>query len=100
MGEIMREFYKFYLSEHQNVINRRLHFLGTLSASLLLIFFLRFHLYKYLIFPFIAGYGPAWIGHFFFEKNKPASFKYPIKSFLCDWWMAFDILRGKISIRK
>jgi hypothetical protein len=44
----------------------------------------------------LAGYGFAWIGHFIFEKNKPATFKYPFYSFAGDWVMYWDMLRGKI----
>lgn len=51
---------------------------------------------KWLIAALLVGYGFAWIGHFVFEKNKPASFKQPIYSFMGDWRMWFDILRGKI----
>jgi len=46
----------------------------------------------------ISGYGFAWIGHFFFEKNKPATFKYPLYSFCSDFIMYWDILRGKVKI--
>ena len=44
----------------------------------------------------LVGYGFAWVGHFFFEKNKPATFKYPFYSFVSDWIMYKDILAGKI----
>ncbi|MAW08049.1 MAG: hypothetical protein CME61_07175 [Halobacteriovoraceae bacterium] len=95
----MREFYKFYLSEHKNITNRRLHFLGTLFALTSIIYIIKTKSFALLFIPVIFGYGPAWIGHFFFEKNRPASFKHPFKSFLCDWWMAYEILIGKISIK-
>ena len=44
------------------------------------------------------GYGPAWLGHFLFEENRPATFRYRIKSFLCDWWMVMDMIRGKVPM--
>lgn len=46
----------------------------------------------------LAGYGLAWIGHFFVEKNKPATFKYPIYSLLADWKMFLEIITGKIKL--
>lgn len=45
----------------------------------------------------INGYAFAWIGHFFIEKNRPATFQYPFKSFLCDWIMLFYVLTGQIG---
>jgi hypothetical protein len=47
----------------------------------------------------LAGYGCAWIGHFVFEKNRPASFKQPVYSFISDWKMFIDILRGRVSLK-
>ena len=46
----------------------------------------------------LAGYGPAWIGHFVFEKNRPATFKYPGYSLAADWVMMKDIITGKIPL--
>ena len=93
-----KEFYPFYLSEHMNPICRGLHFLGTLGVVLLII--CSFYNIKYLVIAPICGYSFAWAGHFFFEKNKPATFKYPIYSFIGDWVMFKDILIGKESIIK
>lgn len=90
------EFYPFYLSEHQNVQCRRLHFIG--SSLVLLTILLAIVSQKWLallLLPFI-GYGFAWIGHFVFEKNKPATFQYPFYSLLGDWVMYKDIITGKI----
>ncbi|MNE19968.1 hypothetical protein D3C80_1130690 [compost metagenome] len=44
-----------------------------------------------------AGYGFAWVGHFFFEKNRPATFKHPLYSLIGDFAMYRDMLRGKVS---
>jgi hypothetical protein len=60
----------------------------------LTIIFLNFWL---LLFAVIIGYGFAWVGHFFFEKNKPATFTYPLYSFIADWVMFKDILIGKVK---
>jgi hypothetical protein len=88
----LSEFYPYYLSQHRNNMNRLLHLIGT-SLSLVNIFFAFFTLSIILIpLSFVIGYSLAWLGHFFFEKNKPATFKYPVMSFICDFIMAKDIL--------
>lgn len=91
----LKEFYPFYLSEHKNASCRKLHFVGTF---LVLLSFASFWLtfdFKFLIaIPFL-GYGFAWVGHFFFEKNKPATFQYPGYSLASDFIMFWDLLRGK-----
>ncbi len=92
------EFYPFYLGEHQNTSCRRLHFLGSsLSLGCLLMVLLSGNAW-WLLVGLVCGYGFAWIGHFGFEKNKPASFKRPLYSFMGDWVMYKDILTGRISL--
>lgn len=92
-------FYPFYLSEHQNVMCRRLHFVGScLVIGVLIVAFVSKQWPLLLLLP-IIGYGFAWIGHFVFEKNRPATFKYPLYSFMGDWVMFKDILMGKISLK-
>ncbi len=95
-----KAFYPYYLGEHSDVTCRRLHFVGTglIIALWIWVFVTQSWLYLWLT-PLI-GYGFAWFGHFFFEKNKPATFKHPLYSLLGDWVMFFDILRGKVSILK
>lgn len=93
------EFYPFYLGEHRDLMCRRLHFTGT---SLSLLFLLALFLtgdWWYLLAGLVCGYAFAWIGHFAFEKNRPASFKRPLYSFLGDWMMWRDILLGRIALR-
>ena len=94
--ESFEEFYPLYLAEHRNRTNRRLHFIGSTFALLMLSMFLVTLDFKYLLFVPILGYGFAWVGHFFFEKNKPASFKKPLYSFRGDVMMYKDILTNKI----
>ena len=90
------EFYPFYLGEHSNRTCRRLHFVGSsLSLACLLLVFTTGNFY-YLLLGLLCGYGAAWIGHYGFEKNKPASFKRPLYSFMGDWVMYKDMLIGKI----
>lgn len=92
-----KEFYPFYLQEHQNTTCRRLHFVGSTLVLLTLLSILLSQAWIYLLALPVLGYGFAWIGHFFYEKNKPATFQYPWYSFLGDWVMYKDILHGKIK---
>ena len=91
-----KEFYPFYLSEHMNPICRGLHFIGTCGVIGLII--ISFFNIKALFCAPLCGYGFAWVGHFFFEKNSPATFTYPLYSFLGDWVMFKDILIKRESI--
>jgi hypothetical protein len=93
----LAEFYPYYLSEHRDRTCRRLHFVG--STLVLLVFAYTVITQTWLLvisLPFL-GYGFAWVGHFFFEKNRPATFTYPVYSFLSDWIMWKDMLTGKIK---
>lgn len=95
----LKEFYPFYLSEHQNYTSRVLHFIGTALVVLSFIAFLLSLNFRFLIaIPFL-GYGFAWVGHFFFERNKPATFQYPGYSLASDFLLFWDLLRGKESFR-
>ena len=87
-----KEFYPYYLSEHSNKTCRTLHFIGSSLVLILLAACLITKQYLWLLALPIIGYGFAWIGHFFFEKNKPATFKYPLYSFIGDWVMWWQIL--------
>ena len=91
------EFYPFYLQEHSNRTCRRLHFIGTSLSLLFLIGLVVTGHIWYLVAAIVSGYGFAWIGHFVFEKNRPASFKRPLFSFRDDWVMWRDMLTGKIT---
>lgn len=90
------EFYPFYLGEHSNRTCRRLHFVGSTAALACLVQLLLTGQWHWLVAGLLCGYGFAWIGHFGFEKNKPASFKRPLWSFMGDWVMYAQIWRGKI----
>jgi hypothetical protein len=90
------EFYPFYLGEHSNTTCRRLHFVGSTLTLVCLAMLLATGKLQYLLYGLLCGYGFAWVGHFGFEKNKPASFKRPLYSFMGDWCMYRDILRGRI----
>jgi hypothetical protein len=91
-----REFYPFYLGEHANRTSRRLHFLGSCGAIALLVLALVQRNAWWLLAAPVFGYACAWIGHFFFEKNRPATFRHPLYSFAGDWVMFKDILTGRL----
>lgn len=90
------EFYPFYLAEHSNRICRRLHFVGSSLVIGCVLMLVRSGDPWWLLYALLCGYGFAWIGHFFFEKNKPATFKYPFYSFVGDWVMYKEMLTGRI----
>lgn len=81
--------------EHKNDTSRRLHVVGTSSAAALLALAAAQRSGKTLALVPIVGYGLAWIGHFYFEKNKPATFKYPLYSLRADLRMCYEVLSGK-----
>ena len=88
------DFYPFYISEHANPISRRLHVVGTGLVVLCLIAGLLADARFFILAP-IVGYAFAWVGHFFFEKNRPATFTYPLWSLMGDFRMAFEVVTGK-----
>jgi hypothetical protein len=91
----LKEFYPYYLEEHQNPTCRKLHFVGTGLLFVILFFSIFTAQYVWLIsIPFV-GYGFAWVGHFFFEKNKPATFQYPFFSLASDFILFYDLLKGR-----
>ncbi len=90
--QAFKEFYPFYLSQHQNSTCRGLHYLG--SFLVLVVFFYVLVTQQLLLLWLIPlfGYGFAWLGHYVFEKNKPATFLYPWYSFLGDWLMMYHFI--------
>lgn len=90
------EFYPFYLGEHNNRTCRRLHFVGSSLGLGFLVVAIVTRNPLWILAGLLCGYAFAWIGHFGFEKNKPASFKRPLYSFMGDWVMYKDIWTGKI----
>lgn len=91
------EFYPFYLSEHTNRTSRRLHFVGTSLALALVLLALWTRAWWLMLAAVVAGYALAWVGHFFFEKNRPATFKYPLYSLTGDWVMWWQILTRRMN---
>ncbi|MCB1587843.1 MAG: DUF962 domain-containing protein [Xanthomonadales bacterium] len=93
-----REFYPFYLGEHSDIRCRRLHFVGSWLVLLVLVVAITTANPWWLLGMPLVGYGFAWVGHFWFEKNKPATFKHPLYSLIGDWVMWWEILRGRVRI--
>jgi hypothetical protein len=92
-----REFYPFYLSEHRNRTCRRLHFVGTTLGLACLVAAIAMANGWFVLLGLALGYALAWVGHFFFEKNRPATFRQPLYSFVGDWAMYRDMLTGRIK---
>jgi hypothetical protein len=91
------EFYPYYLTEHARPINHWLHFIGTLGViSCFVVGIATANGWLLFIMPF-CGYGFAWFGHFVFEKNRPATFTYPLYSLGSDFAMFWHILTGQIT---
>lgn len=94
-----KEFYPYYLQEHSNSTCRLLHFIGSCLVLITVFYGLSTSQWVYLWLIPVIGYGFAWVGHFFFENNKPATFTYPVYSLMGDWVMFKDILAGNIDFK-
>jgi hypothetical protein len=90
------EFYPFYLSQHAYDVNRIFHYCATLSSLIVFAYVGVTFKLLYLLYAPLLGYGFAWVGHFFFEKNKPATFKYPIMSLISDYVMFSRFITGSM----
>ena len=93
-----REFYPFYLGEHSNRHCRRLHFAGSTLVLVVIALAVFTGRWAWLWLAPVAGYGFAWVGHFAFEKNRPATFRHPLYSLMGDWVMYWDVLRGRVKL--
>ncbi len=91
------EFWPYYLGEHRSPVSRTLHYFGT-SVALLTVLTAVVTRSGWLVpLALVFGYGPAWVGHFFVENNRPASFKYPLWSLMSDFKMLAYALRGRMD---
>lgn len=93
-----REFYPFYLGEHRDRRCRRMHFAGSSLVLLIVLLALVNGRLAWLWLLPVVGYGSAWIGHFVYEKNRPATFRHPLYSLMGDWVMYWQVLRGKVRL--
>ena len=90
-------FYPYYLAEHEDATNRGLHFIGTASLIILLIAAIALQTWWLLALVPLVGYSFAWAGHYFIEKNKPATFTYPLYSLAGDFVMFWHTLTGQLN---
>ncbi len=93
--ESFADFYPFYLGEHSNAACRRLHVIGSALVLVALATAIATRDPWFLLLMPAIGYGFAWIGHFAFEKNRPATFTYPLWSLMGDWVMFAEVVAGR-----
>ncbi len=93
----LKEFYPYYLTEHQDAVSRALHFIGTGGFLFIVSYAIITQTWWMLLLSPVCGYGFAWVGHFVFEKNKPATFVYPAYSLASDFIMFYHILTLQIG---
>jgi hypothetical protein len=91
----LAEFYPYYLQEHRKGSTRLLHFIGTTGFLAAVIGAIFWGNGRILAGGIVCAYAFAWIGHFFFEKNRPATFKYPLLSLISDFKLYFEIWTGR-----
>ena len=92
-----RDFYSFYLTEHSNRTSRRLHVIGSTLVLAVFIAVVVSQRWMWLWALPVLGYGFAWVGHYFFERNRPATFTYPLYSFIGDWVMWWQVVTGRLK---
>ena len=91
------QFYPYYLSEHRHPVCRALHYIGSALVIIVLLYSLFSQQWRWLWLLPLIGYGFAWVGHFAFEHNRPATFKHPFYSLAADWVMLKDFLTGQLK---
>jgi hypothetical protein len=94
------EFYAFYLSEHRHPVSRLLHYLGTWGSVLCVAALAITGELLWLLGALLSGYTFAWIGHFRFERNKPATFRHPLYSLASDFRMWWELNVGRLKFRE
>ena len=94
--ETYEEFWLYYIREHRLFSCRVLHYVRTLASAAMLVAAIYFSPWLLLAVP-LLGYGPAWIGHFFLEKNRPATFGYPFWSLISDYRMFALAATGRLA---
>jgi hypothetical protein len=94
------EFYDFYLSQHQKMWTRILHFLGTLLLIAVLIYVVQSGKERFLWYVPIFGLGFSALSHYIFEKNKPTGFQYPFFTLMADFKLFYELITGKEKFKK
>jgi len=97
MIETYDEFWDFYVQEHSKPLTRILHFVGTALGLLVLAWLILRGTWYYFPLALVVGYAFAWFAHFVVEKNKPATFKYPLWSFISDYKMMWYMITGRMN---
>jgi hypothetical protein len=92
-----QDFWPYYLSEHSKPATRALHCMGTLTGIAVVILVIVIGKWWWFPSALVPGYAFAWVGHFFIEKNRPATFMYPLWSFMGDWKMLALMLTGRLK---
>lgn len=93
----LEEFWPYYVNEHSEAGTRWLHFVGNSNLFVWLIAALVRLSFRLLVVAVVSSYAIAWVGHFFVERNIPATFRYPIMSALCDMRMYYKMWRGEMA---
>ncbi len=91
------EFWDYYVAEHSQPLTRYFHFVGTMLSLVITVWIIRSGSWLYFPLPIVIGYAFAWFSHFYVEKNKPATFKYPFWSYISDYKMVFYMLIGRMN---
>ena len=91
-----QDFFLFYLNEHSKPLTRAFHYVGTTIALTCIAFFVVTFNAWFLLTGLITAYGMAWISHFTIEHNKPATFTYPVWSYIADHHMLLLALTGRL----
>jgi hypothetical protein len=92
-----QDFWPYYLAEHSRPATRALHAAGTIASLVLIVALIATHKWVWLPLALVVGYGAAWIGHFFIEHNRPATFQHPLWSFMGDYKMLALMLTGRLD---
>jgi len=92
-----RQFWPYYLREHSRILTRRIHYFGTGLAVIGIIMAVASWDAWYLLGAAVCGYAPAWFAHFFVEKNRPATFRYPFWSLISDFRMFFMWIADRLQ---
>jgi hypothetical protein len=96
----LAEFYPFYLGEHRHPVSRVLHYIGTWGAVLFLLALIATGNLWFLVAALFSGYAFAWMGHFLFEHNRPATFRHPLYSLASDFRMWWELNLGRLKFRE